>query len=111
MIVTVNAVVTIDGAVYVTVVVDIPDSAPHAVPVHPVSVHVTPALFESPVTVAVNVAESPGSTFALAGPWIVTAVGPELPPHPTTPPVKSKKLNTTKTALRERSKLLHLPIM
>lgn len=112
VIVTVNAVVTFAGAVYATPVVDIPDSVPHAAPEHPVpvSVHVTPALFVSLATVAENVAESPGSTFALAGPWILIAVGPEPPPHPTTPVNPAKPTNTT-TAVTDRVKRLRLVII
>jgi hypothetical protein len=83
VIVTVSAVVTVAGAVYVTAVVEDPDSAPHPEPVHPAPdrLHVTPALFESFATVAVNIAASPGSTLLLAGPLIVIAVGLDPPPQ------------------------------
>jgi hypothetical protein len=68
--VTVNAVPTVAGAVYITPVVVELDSAPQAEPVHPVplTVHVTPAFVESFWTAAVKLAESPGSTLLLAGP-------------------------------------------
>jgi hypothetical protein len=109
VIVTVNAVPTVVGAVYVTAVVDDPDNAPHAAPVHPVpvSVHVTPAPFLSFATVAVNVAVFPGSTLLLAGPWIVIVVGP-APPHPARP-AANETLNNATTLFRERTTPIRLP--
>ena len=111
VIVTVNAVPTVAGAVYVTDVVDDPDNTPHPAPVHPVpvSVHVTPALFESFATVAVNVTAFPGSTLLLAGPWIVIVFGPD-PPHPARP-AANETLNNTTTLLRVRTRLIRLPII
>jgi hypothetical protein len=75
----------------------------------PVSVHVTPALFESFATVAENVAVFPGSTLLLAGPWIVIVVGPD-PPHPARP-AANETLNSTRTPLRERTTPIRLPII
>jgi hypothetical protein len=104
----VNAVEPLAGAVYVTALVVEFESAPQAAPVHPVplSVHVTPALFESSVTVAVKLAELPGSTFPLVGPWMLIAVGlagsDDEFPHPRRP-VNSEKLKRQSTTLRKRA--------
>jgi hypothetical protein len=77
VIIAVNAVPTVAGAVYVTDVVVAPESDPQTIPLHPVplKVHITPALVASFVTDAVRLAELLGSTLVLEGPWIVTPVG------------------------------------
>ena len=78
--VTVNAVVTVVGAVYVTPAVVEFESVPQVVTEQLVRLQSTPAFNGPPVTVAVKLAESPGSIVSLAGPLIVTAVGLLLPP-------------------------------
>jgi hypothetical protein len=96
VIVTVKAVATGDGAVYVTELELWFDSAPQAEPLQPlpVSVHVKPSV---PLcsTVAVRVIESPGSIVLEAGVLMVT-VGLLLPPQPVSP---------VSTATRRRDKV------
>jgi hypothetical protein len=78
--VTVKAVVTVAGAVYVTLAVVEFDSVPQLLTGQLVRLHRTPAFNGPPVTVAVKFAESPGSIVSLPGPVIVTPVGLLLPP-------------------------------
>jgi len=78
--VTVKAVVTVAGAVYVTPAVVEFDSVPQLLTGQLVRLHRTPAFNGPPVTVAVKFAESPGSIVSLPGPVIVTPVGLLLPP-------------------------------
>jgi hypothetical protein len=78
--VTVKAAGTVVGAVYVTPVVVELVRVPQLVTVQPVRVQVTPALSGPPVTVALKLAELPGSMVALEGPVMVTPVGVVVPP-------------------------------
>jgi hypothetical protein len=101
--VTVNAVATVAGAVYVTPVVAAFDRVPQALTLQPVRVQVTPAVGEPPVTVAVKLAESPGSIVSLAGPVIVTAVGLLLPPPQ---PVSAGMIRGRRSAAKREKALL-----
>ena len=82
--VTVKAVVTVAGAVKVTPVVVEFESVPQALTEQPVRLQETPAAAGPPVTVAVKLAELPGSMVSLAGPVMVIAdtAGVLFPPQP-----------------------------
>jgi hypothetical protein len=75
------------------------------------AVQVTPALAVSFVTVAVKVCVAPPMSVAVAGLTVTLIAGAaEPPPHPTTP-ANNEMLNRLRTPVRERAKLLRLPIM
>ncbi len=88
--VTVKAVVTVAGAVKVTPVVVEFESVPQLEPVQPVRLQVTPAFRGPPVTVAVKLAELPGSMVSLAGPVMVITDGALVfPPQPVSAEIPS----------------------
>lgn len=104
--VTLNAVATLTGAVYVTAVFVEIESTPQDAPVHafPLRVHVKPEFFVSFTTVAARLEESPGSTLAFAGPWIVMPVGLlvlDEPPQPTKPASRTAHPPSSATQKRD----------
>jgi hypothetical protein len=99
----VKAVATVAGGVKVTLVVVEFDRAPQALTEQLVRLQETPAVAGPPVTVAVKLAELPGSMVLLAGPEIVIAEGGGVPAPPQ--PV-SAEMKAASRRVAERTKAL-----